>query len=209
MTERTTVVLCGSVTRAVAALNAAERHYRAQGYTVHKPVADDSRTPQEHAERWYALIDACGPDDLVVICCPPGQDLGEQTTREMDRALDGGKRVEHWRSEVPPRSTGSGEQCDHNWPSRLDCPLCGPAAILAAAAADIARSAPITLNEAVTAIRDHAATQLPPAVAGLLKRLKTMHIAGTLPVQLAVAVCDVGRELLANAKPTEPEERAS
>lgn len=95
-----TVVLCGSVTRAVAALDAAEHHYLALGRTVRKPVKDDTKSAEEHAAHWYALIDACGPDDLVVICCPPGQDLGEQTTREMDRALDGGKRVEHWRSEV-------------------------------------------------------------------------------------------------------------
>lgn len=105
-----------------------------------------------------------------------------------------------------PDPTGSTGKCEHDWPTRLDCPLCGPAAILAAATADITRSQPITLNEACAAIREHASGQLPPAVAGLLKRLKTMHVAGTLPVQLAVSLCDVGRELLANAK---PEERAS
>lgn len=83
-----TVVLCGSVTRAVDALAAAVRHYRAQGYRVQKPVKDDSLTPQEHAERWYALIDAA---DLVVLCRNLGDRWGEQTLREEQHAIGIGK----------------------------------------------------------------------------------------------------------------------
>jgi len=81
-------VLCGSVTRAVDALDAAEQWYRAQGYTVHKPVKDDTRTPEENAERWYALIDACRPGDQVVPCTMQYQPFGEQTMREVNRAFD-------------------------------------------------------------------------------------------------------------------------
>lgn len=93
-----TVVLCGSVTRAVAALDAAEAHYLALGYRVHKPVADDSRTPEEHAERWYALIDAA---DVVVACTMQGDDLGEQTRRELDRAFDFARTVRLWVEATP------------------------------------------------------------------------------------------------------------
>lgn len=89
-------VLCGSVTRAVSALDSAERWYREQGYTVHKPVLDDSRTPQEHAERWYELIAACGPNDVVVICNVSGQRIGEQTNRELEYAFDCAVPMRHF-----------------------------------------------------------------------------------------------------------------
>jgi hypothetical protein len=92
-----TVVLCGSVSRAVAALDAARRHYEALGHVVHMPVADDSRTPEEHAARWYALIDACGPDDTVVMC-QSLDGMGEQTRRELDRARAAHKTIEYWAS---------------------------------------------------------------------------------------------------------------
>jgi hypothetical protein len=98
-------VLCGSVTRAVAALDAAEAYYRGLGFDVRKPVRDDSVPMAEHVARHNALIDACDPfRDVVVICSPADQPLGKHTTRELDRAIDGGKRVEHWRSEVTPES---------------------------------------------------------------------------------------------------------
>lgn len=96
-----TVVLCGSVTRAVAALDAAEHHYLALGYRVHKPVKDDAKTPQEHAERWYALIDACGPNDLVVACTMQHADLGAAVRREIGDALHLGKRARLWVEAVP------------------------------------------------------------------------------------------------------------
>jgi hypothetical protein len=105
-----TVVLCGSVTHAVAALDATERHYLDLGYRVHKPVKDDSRTPQEHAERWYALIDACGPDDVVVACTMQHADLGAAVRREIGDALHLGKRVRLWVEAIPT--------------DRVTCPWC-------------------------------------------------------------------------------------
>lgn len=98
-TDTPTAVLCGSVTRAVAALDAAERWYREQGYRVHKPVADSSLTPQEHAERWYALIDACDPErhDRVVACRVLGDRYGDQTSREIDYATRRGLTVAFYR----------------------------------------------------------------------------------------------------------------
>ncbi|MBP2341069.1 nucleoside 2-deoxyribosyltransferase [Saccharothrix coeruleofusca] len=93
-TDTPTAVLCGSVTRAVAALDAAERHYLAQGYTVHKPVADPSRSPEEHAERWYALIDTA---DVVVACRHIGAQFGSQTQAEVGYATSRGKEVLFYR----------------------------------------------------------------------------------------------------------------
>lgn len=96
MTEqiKPVAVLCGSVTRAVAALDAAERHYLAEGYTVHKPVKDDSRSADEHARHWYALIDTAG---LVVLCRDLGDHYGEQTIREGVYATRQGKDVVRYR----------------------------------------------------------------------------------------------------------------
>jgi hypothetical protein len=88
-----TVVLCGSVTRAVDALDAAERHYRAQGYTVHKPVRNDGVAFELHVDRWYQLIDAA---DVVVACAMQGDYVGEQTRREMERAFAADVPVHLW-----------------------------------------------------------------------------------------------------------------
>lgn len=102
-------MLCGSVTRAVHAMLAAKEHYEQQGYRVHMPVKDDTRPAEEHAARWFALIDACGPDDLVVICSEPDEHYGRQTLIEWNHALAGAKRVRHWiggeRSELPSPPT--------------------------------------------------------------------------------------------------------
>jgi hypothetical protein len=97
VTEQKTAVLCGSPTRAVAALDEARSHYEALDHVVHMPAADDSRTPEEHAARWYALIDACGPDDTVVMCQSP-VGMGEQTRRELDRARAAHTTIEYWAS---------------------------------------------------------------------------------------------------------------
>lgn len=86
-------VLCGSVTRSVDALDAAERWYRAQGYTVHKPVRDDGVAFELHVDRWYALIDTA---DLVVACTMQHQPVGEQTRREMERAFAADIPVRLW-----------------------------------------------------------------------------------------------------------------
>lgn len=63
------------------------------------------------------------------------------------------------------------------------------------------RAEPMSLNEACAAIRANANTQCPPAVASLLRRLATMHVASLLPSSLALYVIDVGRELVAPSTP--------
>lgn len=64
--------------------------------------------------------------------------------------------------------------------------------------AGLPKVAPISLSEAMSEIRKHADDRTSPAVANLLKRIITLHIAGTLGEsvtrQLAVQLCDVGRE---------------
>jgi hypothetical protein len=67
-----------------------------------------------------------------------------------------------------------------------------------ALARERAEANPITLNEALTEIQQHADDQLPPAVACLLKHLRIMHVAEGLPPRLAAHVLNVGRELRAN-----------
>ncbi|MFE2751602.1 hypothetical protein ACFXGA_06315 [Actinosynnema sp. NPDC059335] len=91
-------VLCGSVTRAVTALDAAERWYRGQGYTVHKPVRNDGVAFQLHVDRWYQLIDAA---DLVVVCTMQGDYVGEQTRREAERAFAADIPVHQWVESSP------------------------------------------------------------------------------------------------------------
>jgi hypothetical protein len=63
--------------------------------------------------------------------------------------------------------------------------------------ASLPKVAPITLSEAMNEIRVHA-KECTPAVAALLKRIVTLHIAGTLGEAttraLAIHLCDVGRE---------------
>lgn len=95
-----TVVLCGSVTRAVDALNAAERHYLAEGYTVHKPVRNDGVAFELHVDRWYQLIDAA---DVVVACAMQGDYVGEQTRREMERAFTADAQVHLWIEPAAPK----------------------------------------------------------------------------------------------------------
>ena len=51
---------------------------------------------------------------------------------------------------------------------------------------------PMTLNEALQSIKDHAAEKCPPEVARLLRRLVTMDIAGVLPKGLAQYLVAVG-----------------
>jgi hypothetical protein len=109
MTEQTrpVAVLCGSVTRAVAALDAAEAWYLAEGYTVHKPVRNDSVSAEAHSARWRALIEKA---DMVVACTMQHADLGAATRREIGDALHLGKRVRLWVEAAPDRVT---------------CPWCG------------------------------------------------------------------------------------
>jgi hypothetical protein len=95
-----TVVLCGSVTRAVAALDAAERHYLALGYSVHKPVRNDGVAFEVHVDRWYQLIDSA---DLVVACTMQHEPVGEQTRREMERAFTRDIPVRLWVEKAPAR----------------------------------------------------------------------------------------------------------
>lgn len=102
--QRPVAVLCGSVTRAVAALDAAEAHYLARGYRVHKPVADDTRTPEEHAERWNALIEQA---DLVVICTMQHAVPGEQTRRELDHAFSHNRSTRVWVEPAAPEERAS------------------------------------------------------------------------------------------------------
>ena len=90
-----TVVLCGSVTRAVDALNAAADWYEAFGHDVRKPVLDDTASPEKHATRWYALIDQA---DQVVVCIGGDRRVGDQTFREWTYANDKGVPVTVWAS---------------------------------------------------------------------------------------------------------------
>jgi hypothetical protein len=107
MASQPTVVLCGSITRAVAALDAAEAYYLAQGYTVHKPVKDDSVSREVHSARWRALIEQA---DLVVACTMQHQEVGEQTRWELEHAFDCVTSVRLWVEATPP--------------GRVTCPWC-------------------------------------------------------------------------------------
>lgn len=77
------VVLCGSLDPSrVASLSAAADWYRSNvnsGTVVHVPTRDPSVPPEEHARRWYRLIDVA---DRVVIVTDPSGYIGEQTARE-------------------------------------------------------------------------------------------------------------------------------
>lgn len=113
MTEQTkpVAVLCGSVTRAAAALDAAEAWYQAQGYTVYKPVRNDAVSREQHAEWQYGRISHCDPErDVVVACTMQHTDLGTATKREIGDALHLGKRVRLWVEPAPP--------------GRVTCPWC-------------------------------------------------------------------------------------
>ena len=90
---RPLAVLCGSVTRATAALDAAEVFYRRAGYDVVRSVARPDSDPEVLFRRHCAAIRSGGRPVVAVVCLPPYEPIGDLTMREWRYAADPGVPV--------------------------------------------------------------------------------------------------------------------